>query len=132
MQTSGSEFLASSSFVFSGADGLSSFEADLSSPSSFDSIFFLSFDKVVISSVSISPRLSLTSSLMRFCVSASVGRGQKSSEALTSDVASADPNGVAEGGGGAGCSPSSFPLDSPSAMGCAVTISSSDLGAEWL
>ena len=114
MRTSGVEGLASSSFAFSDADGLSYFEA-------------------VISSVNISPRLSLTSSFMRFCVSASVGRGQKSSEALTSDVASADPNGVAEGGGGgADYSPSDFPLDSPSAMGRAVTISSSDLGAEWL
>jgi hypothetical protein len=33
MRTSGSEFLASSSFVFSDADGLSSFEADFSSSS---------------------------------------------------------------------------------------------------
>ena len=68
---------------------------------------------------------------MRFCVSASVGRGPKSSEVLPSDLASSDPNGLVEGGGGeADCSPSAFPLDSPSAMGRAVTISSSDLGTE--
>ena len=102
-------------------------------------------DKADISSDSISPRLSLTSSLMRFCVSSSVGLGPMSSDGFPLGLSLSTSNDVAESGGGEGAcaadcladaiasfSSSLVSFESSSGMGHAVTTSSSDLSVAEL